>query len=267
MAAAAARAVEMEFVTVGNPGNANDVTGFGGVGYEYKIGKFEVTAGQYAEFLTAVAGSSDPYGLYNGSMATAQYGSKIIFDSGMQRYTATSPKMPVGYVSWGDAVRFCNWLQNGQPTGVQDDSTTERGAYTMNGAKTDAALMAVTRNDDARYVLPTYNEWYKSSYFDPTKNSPGSAGYWTYPTKSDTAPSSTFSDTGTNNANYDNGGYTLTPPNTTAVGSFASSPGSYGTFDQGGNVREWTETSTRKLAKGSSWWIIWRSLARTRSIQ
>jgi formylglycine-generating enzyme len=241
---ARAQAVQMEFVTVGNAGNTADLTGFGAVGYDYKIGKFEVTAGQYAEFLTAVAGSADPYGLYNANMTTTSYGSKIVKSGGV--YTALQPNMPVGYVSWGDAARFCNWLQNGQPAGAEDDSTTEKGSYTMNNAKTDAALMAIIRNPDARYVLPSYDEWYKASYFDPNK--PGGAGYWGYPTKSMTTPSWVLSSTGTNNANYT--GNTLTPPNTTEVGTFAASPGPYGTFDQGGNVREWTETTVDITRKG-----------------
>ena len=36
----------------------------GSVGYNYNIGKYEVTAGQYTEFLNAVA-RTDTYGLYN----------------------------------------------------------------------------------------------------------------------------------------------------------------------------------------------------------
>ena len=41
--------------------------GFGAVGYMYNIGKYEVTAGQYCEFLNKVA-ATDTYGLYNDSM-------------------------------------------------------------------------------------------------------------------------------------------------------------------------------------------------------
>ena len=46
-----AGAVNIETVTVGNPGNAADTRyapgGYGAVGYTYRMGKFEVTAGQY----------------------------------------------------------------------------------------------------------------------------------------------------------------------------------------------------------------------------
>jgi hypothetical protein len=41
---------------------------------------------------------------------------------------------PVIAVSWFDALRFINWLENGQPVGLQDASTTEDGAYTFTGA-------------------------------------------------------------------------------------------------------------------------------------
>ena len=85
---------------------------------------------------------------------------------------------PVNYVSWGNAARFANWMTTGQ---------TEIGLYTLNGAMTDAALMAVTRNAGAGWVLPTEDEWHKSAYYDPKK--PGGAGYWDYATGTDTVPS------------------------------------------------------------------------------
>jgi hypothetical protein len=60
--------VVMDWVTVGNPGNTGELSGSGAVpggfgldricgavDYVYNIGKFEVSAGQYTEFLNAVA--------------------------------------------------------------------------------------------------------------------------------------------------------------------------------------------------------------------
>ena len=56
----------LQFVTVGDPGNAADTaTGcYGSVGYTYQMGKYDVTVGQYCQFLNAVA-KTDTYGLYN----------------------------------------------------------------------------------------------------------------------------------------------------------------------------------------------------------
>jgi len=42
---------------------------FWAVGYAYRIGKYEVTVGQYTAFLNAVA-ATDTFGLYNPNMAT-----------------------------------------------------------------------------------------------------------------------------------------------------------------------------------------------------
>ncbi len=192
----AAQAVTIDLVPVGNPGNATDpATGnqYGSVGYDYQIGKFEVMTGQYCEFLNAVA-RTDNYGLYNPYMnfdanpSMAGCNIKRTGISGNYHYSVASDwaSRPVNYVSWGDAARFVNWLSNGRPTtGVEDSSTTEDGSYYLNGAMSDAGLLAATRKADAAWVLPSDEEWYKAAYYDPNK--PGGAGYWVYPTRSDTA--------------------------------------------------------------------------------
>ncbi|HET6427976.1 MAG TPA: PEP-CTERM sorting domain-containing protein, partial [Phycisphaerae bacterium] len=66
---------------MGNVGNTPDSTGYGAVDYEYRIGKYEVTAGQYCEFLNAVA-KTDTYGLYNTEMDGNAYASCKIQRSG-----------------------------------------------------------------------------------------------------------------------------------------------------------------------------------------
>jgi len=93
----------------------------------------------------------DTYGLYNTTMSRTDYGSGITQSDangdGLWEYSVASDfvNRPVNYVNWGDSARFANWLHNGQPTGAQSASTTENGAYALNGATTDAALLVVTR--------------------------------------------------------------------------------------------------------------------------
>ncbi|MEO5915448.1 MAG: hypothetical protein ABIS50_14535 [Luteolibacter sp.] len=53
--------VNIDYVTVGNPGNVADSTGYGAVGYEYQISKNETTISQYTAFLNAAA-TTDPNG-------------------------------------------------------------------------------------------------------------------------------------------------------------------------------------------------------------
>ena len=243
----------LEFVSVGDPGNAADTTGYGAVAYPYRMGKFDVTAAIYAQFLNAVASQSDPFGLYNPNMAggpgSAACGITRTGSPGYYSYNTTSSgyavnngNFPVNYVSWGDAARFANWLTNGQPTNTTEGvGTTETGSYTLNGAMDDSNLMTVIRNPGARYVIPTEDEWYKAAYYDPNK--PGGAGYWAYPTRSDTAPSNVLDPNGTNNANFYNRGFTDPTNRLTVVGAFGGSPGQYGTYDMGGDLYQWNDAN------------------------
>ena len=268
-----AGAVTMDTVAVGDPGNANSIYSHGGVNHVYAIGKYEVTVGQYAAFLNAVA-ATDTYGLYNTSMAFDLNiaGIERSGVSGSYSYSVLgSPNKPVTYVSWGDAARFCNWLSNGQPTGVQSASTTKDGTYTLNGAVIPSDW-AVSRNLGAQWFLPTEDEWYKAAYYQPASRGGDSDNYWAYPTRTNVVPNSDSPPGDVaiqeNVANFFrndsipngyNGGYAVTGVTTldplenylTDVGAYASASGPYGTFDQGGNVYEWNESFV--LGKQHGW--------------
>ncbi len=256
--AGAASALNMETVPVGNPRNAADMRynlverpeGYGRVDYTYNIGKYEVTAGQYCEFLNAVA-KTDIYGLYDTNMDTAvyAYGCNIKRSGTWGGYTYSVASdwanRPVNYADFWDACRFANWLHNGQPTGVQGVGTTETGAYTLT---TDSANNnTVVRNADWRWAVTSEDEWYKAAYY---KGGSTNAGYWDYPTRSDTAPGQDIADLSGNNANHSTAPnvYPIDSPHyTTVVGEFQRSDSPYGTFDQGGNVYELNEAVVSRL--------------------
>jgi formylglycine-generating enzyme required for sulfatase activity len=236
--------VNIDLVPVGDAMNiADSRTGYGAVAYPYSIGKYDVTMGQYASFLNAVAVSGDPYGLYNASMATATptYGITQTSTTAGFVYAAkgNGANVPVTYVNWGSAARFVNWLANNEPIGPEGPGTTETGTYALNGSTGSAALMAVTRSTTATWVLPTVDEWYKAAYY---AGGGTNAAYWNYPTESNSDPSNLLSASGTNNANFASLAGASDPFGLlTPVGSFASSPGPYGTFDIGGDVWQWNE--------------------------
>ena len=242
--------VVIDTITVGNPGNGDDThgDGYGGVAYTYNIGKYEVTNSQYAQFLNAVATVGDPNGLYNTEMGGGWNdigGISRDGDGTVQVpwvYTPRDdcpnrPNSPVNYVSWYDALRFANWMHNGQPTGGQDTSTTEDGAYDMSLGS------SVVRKPGAQVFLPSEDEWYKAAYY---KGGGTDAGYWDYPTQSDTVPPPELppgTDMVNGSANYYSGDYLDPLCYTTRVGAYDAKPSdsAYGTFDQGGNLWEWNE--------------------------
>lgn len=231
---AAHGAINIDTVFVGDPGNADDSTGFGGIPYAFEIGRYEVTNAQYAGFLNAVA-VTDTHGLYHTSMAGEFGGIARNGTVDLYSYTATRPDRPVNFVSFYDAARFANWLTNGQPIGAQDASTTEDGMYDLGSGA--ASRLRDFAAGDAGWAIPSEAEWYKAAFYDPSLNA-GSGGYWDYPTQSDTAPTGTVpNDTDPNSANLD-----FSVGNPVDVGSYVLAASAFGTFDQGGNVSEWNDS-------------------------
>jgi formylglycine-generating enzyme required for sulfatase activity len=237
---ASSPAFHMEWVTVGDPGNTPDdevmndgTTGYGGVAYTYRIGKYEVTNAQYCEFLNAADPTGqNPYYLYNPDMDGTFGG--ITFDPNrgrgdLYRTIPGRENNAVNLVSYYNALRFANWMHNGATPGAD----TEDGAYDMSLGE------GVVRKPGAQVFLPTEDEWYKAAYY---MGGGASSGYWDYPTQSDTPPSAELApgtDMINGSANYNN-----VVSNVIAVGSYTARPSvsAYGTYDQGANLYEWNET-------------------------
>lgn len=129
-------------------------------------------------------------------------------------------------------------MHNGQPTGLQNATTTEGGAYTLNGA--GWPQVGPIRNADWRYSLPSMDEWYKAAYHQPASQGGDVDDYWLFPTASNSRSSNTGDVNGPNRANYQ----AAIPYAVTEVGTFTASASYYGTFDQAGNVGEWVDEIT-----------------------
>ncbi|MFM9064990.1 MAG: SUMF1/EgtB/PvdO family nonheme iron enzyme [Pirellula sp.] len=237
----------MEFVTIGNPGNVADTTGSpnpaGAVGYTYDIGKFEV--------------SEDMITKYNANFGTAN-SLAITKDSRGTNKPATS-------VSWNEAARFVNWLNT---------STGGTAAYKFadgSGVNDNIALWDASdtldydasnryRSKRATYVLPSYNEWYKAAYYNPNDNT-----YYDFPNGSNTAPTAVASGTAANTAVYNQDFFQALADVDKAGGL---SP--YGVMGLGGNVWEWEESSfdlanssgsSSRGIRGGSWLSLSHSLS------
>jgi len=199
----------LDFVNIGNAGNAADTTGYGAVPYGYRMGVYEISQ----DVITK---------------ATA---------SGMANVTAGAwtGNQPAANISWYEAAAFVNWLNTS--TGHQAAyNLTFSGSWSMtlwsSGDAWQAGGENLYRHKDAFYFLPSENEWYKAAYYNPA-----GSNYFLYPTASSTAPTAVASGTSAGTAVYNNAA---------AVPAIVDSAGGlspYGTMGQGGNVFEWTESA------------------------
>jgi formylglycine-generating enzyme required for sulfatase activity len=279
--AKAAGHLQISLVSVTDANNPPDSNGYGSVANDFRIGKYDVTAREYCQFLNAVASKSDLYALYNDAMSSNPNIASITRTKeadGSFTYTLKQDtlNLPIAMVSWFSAARFCNWMHHGQPIGEEGPMTTETGSYALNGAMKDENGTAKLPKSDycrldneAKFFLPTEDQWYKAAYYKRN----GKADYWDYPTASDGIfgneprkdllnQANCFISSNSDKSNdwlfhwnykYSNGGKA---PFLTSVGDFSSSPGPYGTFDMGGNLFQWVShpgyTGTRVI-RGGCW--------------
>ncbi len=209
------RGIDIDFVTIGNPGNPGDTRiyaippGCGAVGYTYQIGKYEVTNAQWYDFVTAAgAPTGNPSDAYDDS---AHF---------------TGDNQPANEVSWYEAAQFSNYLTSGDKS---------QGAYQFSGNNANPGDFEGIDRDSALstygivYVIPTEDEWYKAAYYGRRPN--GSYGYSYYANGTYTAPIAGV------DTNYDD---TVGQPWDVGVGNGTKEQN--GTYDIMGNVWEWNET-------------------------
>lgn len=244
----------IDFVTVGNPGNApwtgngtpaDQAIGRGSVGYEFRIGKFEVTTAQWCDFMNAAFDRPQadwiPHVALPGFWGATPTSPNT---PGGRRWTvpAGNQMIGVGNISWRMAAIYCNWLHHGMST---DREAFLNGAYDVSTFTSNPGgrfYDQLTRSPGARYFIPTWDEWLKSAHYDPNKqNQDGSTGgWWHYSNGTDQPFIAGPPGVGTANYGWDSSQYPGQSPFTLPLGSYGvTSP--YGLLDVAGFTKEWTE--------------------------
>ena len=172
VSAATVQGIDLDFVTIGNAGNDADSTGYGAVDYEYQIGKYEITNGQWDQFVSlAGAPTGNPSYAYDASAY----------------FTGTN--VPTNAVSWYEAAQFCNYLTSG-------DKYSGAYGFDASGNFTGVDRASAISAYGTAYVIPTENEWYKAAYYKPD-----GSGYSLYANGQNTIPAAD------NGWNYYGGAY------------------------------------------------------------
>jgi formylglycine-generating enzyme required for sulfatase activity len=202
----------IDFVNIGNAGNAADTTTYGAVPYEYRASTYEITQDAI-------------------NKATA---------SGMTNVTAGpwTGNQPAANLNWYEAAAFVNFLNTSSGETAAYDLSWSGTAWSMALWSSEQAWTAggtnLYRNKDAFYFLPSENEWYKAAYYNP-----GGSNYFLYPTASSSVPTSVTSGTNAGSAVY----FNRNPDSAPAIVNSAGGLSPYGTMGQGGNVWEWNESA------------------------
>jgi hypothetical protein len=206
----------IDFVRIGNPGNAADTTGSpnpaGSVAYNYNIGKYEISRDMIDK-----ANSSGNLGITLQDMTS---------------YGGNEVNKPATGISWFEVAKFVNWLNTikGFVPAYKFDANGNFQLWSVGDAGYDANNLY--RNSLAKFYIPSTGEWYKAAYGR-------ASGSWSnFSNGADSAPDPVSSGTAANTAVYEQS-FASGPADITSAGGLSD----YGTIGQGGNVWEWTETA------------------------
>lgn len=223
-----------------DPTEQSHTYGRGGVAYDYRIGRTEITTaqwiqfantfetlgGQWTNFAEPTFWGAEPDPNYTGP------GQRWVVSD-----TTGAGNYPVGGISWRTAAMYCNWLCNGQSpsTTALQNGAYDASTFTTNSNNTYNDQLA--HNPGARFWIPTLDEWLKAAHYDPNRNGPGQVGWWMYPNRSDTQmiygpPPGGQANAGAYNFPY--GWYT-------PLGSYPGQTSAFGLLDAAGEAREWVE--------------------------
>jgi hypothetical protein len=236
----------LDFVHIGNVGNADDrafdntnntpantiddeyALPYGGVGYAYRMGTFEISQEQIAK--------ATANGLA-GVLAGAHTGAE-----------------PAADITWYEAAAFVNWLNTSkgyqaayQLTGVTA-LTLWSAAEAWDNDPGPGVDLNLYRHKDAYYFLPSTDEWHKAAYH---KNDGVTANYWDYATGSNSIPTQALTDgtlAGSAVFNGEEAGSPADPADVNLAGGLSP----YGTMGQNGNVLEWQESAFDGINDSSS---------------
>ncbi|MBX3353499.1 MAG: SUMF1/EgtB/PvdO family nonheme iron enzyme [Phycisphaeraceae bacterium] len=263
----------LPFSRIGAPGNAptlmrrlgfpQDARLMGAVNHEYRIMTREVTNGEFLEFARAIAPYIDAIGSSGGTIGgdgllVQRVGNGYSFSIQPGR-TADEPIRTTFYA----AAMYANWLHNGKGSTIE---AFQDGAYDAETFRRfpgqPIPVGQASRNADARFWIPSMDEWVKAGHYDPDRfgegdsgGESGGGGWWDFPDSSDTQLIPGRPELG---GQTNAGSPTEWPSGQERpheVGLYPDTQSPWGLLDVSGGASEWTESllggGNARLAKGT----------------
>lgn len=229
----------IEFVTVGGIGNApypggapNDdagtspAIGRGSVNYEFRLSRYEVGATSWSAFYAAAAA------------VQVQTGQALPFITHGSGLSGSGQYGRVGNISWRTAAMYANWLCNDQA--VTRDALMN-GAYDVStfGYTGNQYTDQLAHNPNARFWIPTLDEWIHAAHYDPNRNGAGQGGWWQFGISRDSFPLPGLPEWG----GEANAGFSTSnlAEFHVLLGAYSNIQSPWGLFDTAGQTTEWLE--------------------------
>ena len=245
-----------DWVVIGEPGNrptyANEVMRLavmgsldsvpelGSVGYLYRMTSSEVTVEDWYEFVVAYRSFYLEKNDVSFVVDPGFTGNCIDAFQGVSVRSQCATEEPTD-MSWEYAAIYCNWLHNDK---VNELWAFEDGAYDVSTFYADQSGFnhhQLTRHPDAKFWIPSLDEWVKAAYFDPDRYGTDIPGYWSYPDGSNTRPVGNLPPESGGERNAGINDSLFDPVYPYPVGTFPGVQSPWGLLDCAGGVGEHTE--------------------------
>lgn len=250
----------IEFSTINIAGNLGyeegGAPGLGSVAAPFRLSRTEITSSQFLPFMEAFEAFN------TGTSWNAPRNRYYI--SPTWSTGALLPVVAPGYenlpipVTIGQAMMFCNWLHNGAPAQPLTSAAFLAGSYDLRDLAVGGDGLPrypAVHSPEARFFLPSLNQWIAASFYDTNRFGPGEGGYWPYvdgrlaPPVVDagnpSAPVPALPGTGDV---YSNPFYDPLP-----VGSYPNRQNAWGLLDTAGGLREWIENQYSGGSVSRAW--------------
>lgn len=229
------------------PENAQINRAFGAGSWDFGIARTELRNSQWVSFVNAFSATHVPED-QPWSTAVGVLLSGLGMGGGVEqdyvgpegrwiwRTTPLSAARAAPAPGWFGAAAYCNWLHNGKRVSMDDMLT---GAYDLRRFDFDIATTwaDVERSPDARYWIPTYDEWAVACFFDPSRDGSSAPGWWSHFNRHNRPGNPGAPGFGETSAGWENGPAAELLP----VAAYPESQSAWGLLDTSGGVGEWLE--------------------------